>query len=127
MALAGMLSQAHDELVCDLAEIYHVYDMRALPVPTLAVLACGLGENSRVWAKLNGHKARWSEIMTAMIADRLAILVWFQTEDGHKGVNRPQMLAPMLLGISDQSEKQKKKDYLTFATGADFMRAWDSL
>lgn len=127
MALAGMISQAHDELVCDLAETYHVYDMRALPVPTLAVLACGLGENSRVWAKLNGHKARWSEIMTAMIADRLAILVWFQTEDGHKGVNRPQMLAPMLLGISDQSEQKKKKDYLTFATGADFMSAWDSL
>jgi hypothetical protein len=126
MALAGMLAQAHDELVCDLAETYHIYDMRALPVRTLAVLACGLGANSRVWATMCGYKAKWSDIVQAMIADRLAILQWFQTEDGHKGINRPQLLAPMLLGQSDQSE-DKEKEYITFDSGEDFLAAWNRL
>lgn len=121
-----MLAQAHDELICDLAETYHIYDMRALPVRTLAVLACGLGANSRVWAKMCGYKAKWPDIVQAMIADRLAILQWFQTEDGHKGVNRPQLLAPMLLGQSDQSE-DKEKEYITFDSGEDFLAAWNRL
>ena len=120
------MNAARDELICDMAETYHIYDMRALPVRTLAALACGLGANSRVWAKLNGYKAKWSDIVQAMIADRLAIIQWFQTEDGHKGVNRPQLIAPALLGQSDQSEK-KEKEYMAFDSGEDFMAAWDRL
>lgn len=123
MALAGMWSVAHDELICDLAEIYHIYDMKALPVRTLAVLSCGLGANSRVWAKLNGYGARWPDIVQALIADRLAILQWFQTEDGHKGKNKPHLLAPDLLNVPDQGGRTK---YKTFRTGADFMAAWEA-
>lgn len=124
MALAGMWSSCRDELICDMAETYHIYDMRALPVRTLAVLACGLGQNSRVWAKLNGYKAQWSDIVMAMCADHLAVLQWFQTEDGHKGQNRPQLLTPQLLNMPDQSDKSK---YKKFKTGADFMEAWNAL
>ena len=123
MALAGMWSAAKDELICDFAETYGIYDLRALPVRTLAVLACGLGQNSRVWMKTNGYSAKWSDIVLAMCADRLAILAWFQTEDGHNGENRPQMLTPQLLGMSDQSEKR----YETYDSGEDFMAAWNSL
>ena len=123
MALAGMWSAAKDELICDMAEIYGIYDLRALPVRTLAVLACGLGQNSRVWMKTNGYSAKWSDIVLAMCADRLAILAWFQTEDGHKGENRPQMLTPQLLGMSDQSEKR----YETYDSGEDFVAAWNAL
>ena len=119
-----MMSAAKDELICDLAETYHIYDLRALPVRTLAVLACGLGQNSRVWAKLNGYEAKWSDIVLAMCADRLAILQWFQTEDGMNGTNRPTMLAPALLGMTDQSEK---RTYKTYANGAAFLEAWNSL
>lgn len=123
MALAGMWSAAKDELICDMAETYGIYDLRALPVRTLAVLACGLGRNSRVWAKTQGFKAKWSEIMLAMCADRLAVLAWQNTESGSTGENFPTMLAPELLGMSDQSEKR----YETFETGADFMAAWNAL
>ena len=119
------MASAKDELICDLAETYHIYDMRALPVRTLAVLACGLGASSRTWAKLCGYKAKWSDIVMAIIADRLAILQWFQTEDGHKGVNRPQLIAPALLGQSDQSNTSN--EYLTFDSGEDFMAAWNRL
>jgi len=118
-----MWSAAKDELLCDFAETYGIYDLRALPVRTLAVLACGLGRNSRVWAKTQGFEARWSEIVLAMCADRLAVLAWQNTEDGHKGENYPTMLTPALLGMSDQSEKR----YETYDSGEDFMAAWNSL
>ena len=118
-----MWSAAKDELICDMAEIYHIYDLRALPVRTLAVLACGLGRNSRVWAKTQGFEARWSEIVLAMCADRLAVLAWQNTEDGHKGENYPTMLTPALLGMSDQSEPT----YEIFDNGDDFMAAWNQL
>lgn len=124
MALAGILSAARDELACDMAETYHVYDMQALPVRTLAVLACGLGQNSRVWARINGFNAKWSDIVLAMCADRLAILAWFQTEDGAKGKNRPEMLTPQLLNSPSQSDKTK---YQTYNSGADFLAAWNAL
>ncbi len=123
MALAGMWSAAKDELICDFAETYHIYDLRALPVRTLAVLACGLGKSSRVWAKTQGFKARWSEIVLAMCADRLAIIAWQNTESGSTGENFPTLLTPELLGMSDQSEKR----YETFDTGADFMAEWNRL
>lgn len=119
-----MLKAAGDELVCDMAETYHIYDMRSVPLRTLAILANGLGPNSRVWAKLNGYTGKWSDIVLAMCADHLATLVWFQTEDGHKGRNRPEYLVPAMLGIMDRGEKKK---FMTFATGEDFDRMWASL
>lgn len=125
MALAGILSVARDELICDMAETYHIYDLQALPVRTLAVLACGLGQNSRVWAKVNGFNAKWSDIVLAMCADRLAILTWFQTEDGAKGRNRPEMLTTQLMNRPGQSDK--KKHYQTYNSGADFLAAWEAL
>lgn len=123
MALAGMWSAAKDELICDFAETYGIYDLRALPVRTLAVLACGLGRNTRVWAKTQGFKAKWSDIVLALCADRLAVLEWQNTQDAANGENYPSMLAPELLGMSDQSEKR----YETYDSGEDFMAAWNSL
>ena len=43
-----MISRHEDDLICDMAEVYHIYDMRALPLRKLAVLACGLSADSRV-------------------------------------------------------------------------------
>ena len=118
-----MWSAAKDELICDFAETYGIYDLRALPVRTLAVLACGLGRNTRVWAKTQGFKAKWSDIVLALCADRLAVLEWQNTQDAANGENYPSMLAPELLGMSDQSEKR----YETYDSGEDFMAAWNSL
>ena len=41
-----MMALDREALLCDLAETYGIYDVRALPVSTLAVLASGLRENS---------------------------------------------------------------------------------
>lgn len=53
MTLAAMLSTDRDALICDMAETYHIYDMRALPVETLATLACGLRDDSRIKLKMS--------------------------------------------------------------------------
>ena len=51
-----MLSTDREALLCDMAETYHVYSMRALPVETLATLACGLRDDSRIKLKISGLK-----------------------------------------------------------------------
>lgn len=35
-------------MICDLAEYYHIYDYKQLPVETLAILVYGLRDNSRI-------------------------------------------------------------------------------
>jgi hypothetical protein len=49
-----MLSEDRDALICDMAETYHIYNMWALPVETVATLACGLREDSRIKLRLAG-------------------------------------------------------------------------
>lgn len=49
-----MLSADRDALICDMAETYHIYDVRALPVKMLATLACGLRDDSRIKLKITG-------------------------------------------------------------------------
>lgn len=56
MTLAVMYAADRDALLCDLAETYGVYDFRALPVATVAVLACGLRADSRIAARLSAER-----------------------------------------------------------------------
>lgn len=91
-----MLATDGDALVCDLAEVYHITDWRELPVHTVAALACGLSQDSRIKMSLSGAGASTAEIMQAAMIDRLSYLVWGQTKDAQKGRNRPQMLVDLL-------------------------------
>lgn len=91
-----MLAKNEDELICDMAETYHIYDMRALPVKTLAVLACGLSESSRVARKKAGQRLPINELLQCAIVDRIGQLVWMQSKDGAKGVNRPKLILEAL-------------------------------
>lgn len=43
-----MIATDQDALICDMAETYGIFDLQALPVATLATLAVGLRENSRI-------------------------------------------------------------------------------
>ena len=110
-----------DALICDLAETYHVMDYRALPVETLAALACGLRPESRSKRRLSGTEIDTDTLLLAVIADRLGLLVWAKTEDGINGRNRPESIAAKLLG-----EKQAKT-VESYASGEDFMAAWQSM
>ena len=116
-----MIKADEDALICDMAETYNVTDYRALPIKTAAALACGLGPDSRIKMKISGAKAPTDTILFAAMVDRLSTMVWMQSKDGAKGVNRPASILSEIYGES------KNKEITTFASGDDFDTAWNSL
>lgn len=99
-----MQKVAPDALVCDLAQTYHIYDYRSMPARYVAILACGLGEQSRTMRILSGNQYTFEQIMMASILDAVRMLVWMQSEDGARGSNRPQSVVSQLLGEEDDIE-----------------------
>ena len=91
MALAKMISVDRDALICDMAETYHIYDLRGLPGRMLAVLAFGLRADSRIMQRLNKQEFATETML-------LGLLVWHQTRDGQRGVNRPQSIIEAMTG-----------------------------
>lgn len=91
-----MLSFDRDALICDLAETYHVYDYRALPVMTLAALASGLRPDSRIKLKMANIKETSSEVLLIQIFDLLQMMryQWFATKKDPP----PKLLSDVLIG-----------------------------
>ena len=116
-----MITTDKNALICDLAETYGIYNYRALPLETLAVLSVGLRENSRIKMKLSGAKVQPDILLLAEAIDRLGVLVWFKTEDGQKGINRPKSIVSMLTG------EEKETDIISFETGAEFDAEWQRI
>lgn len=112
-----MISADEDALICDLAETYRIYDYRQLPISKVAVFACGLKEDSRIKMKLSGQSVPVDTLLLARISDKLNILVWFQTEDGQKGKNRP---TPLLDLFTRNEKTEVEKDVVVFNSGEDF-------
>ncbi len=54
LTLAGMIAEDENAVICDFAEIYHIFDYKALPVRLAATLAAGFGANSRSMQKALG-------------------------------------------------------------------------
>lgn len=114
------MSVDQDALICDFAEIYGIYDLRGVPVFTLATLAAGLRENSRIKMRLSGIGISRMEALAAAAVDRLSMLCWAQTEDGQRNENPPKSMISILL---NQEEGQERK-VQTYKNGRDFDRAW---
>ena len=66
-----MISRSQNELICDFAEEYHIYDFRNLPARTAAILAAGLRGDSRTKLKMSGLKYPVYVYLLAGIFDRL--------------------------------------------------------
>lgn len=116
-----MIGFDEEALICDLAETYQIYDYESLPVRTVAILAAGLGPNSRINIKLSGLKCSPDTFLLANILDGLNTLIWFQTKDGQKGRNRPKSVAQTYI-VQDETEKQND-EIASFETGEEFERA----
>lgn len=114
-----MLKADRDALLCDLAETYGIFDLYALPVPTLAVLASGLREDSRIKRSLSGISVPRRDLLLAAAVDRLSFLVWGMTEDAKRGTNRPKSLVAALMGETEDSG-----DVMAFDSPDDFKAAW---
>lgn len=116
-----MVALDEDSLICDLAEVYHVFDWRSLPVQTAATLAMGLGPDSRIACKLSGIPVGLSTLIQAVMADALCILVWQNSKAGHEGRNKPRSLLQTLFNI------EKKETQESFASAEDFQKWRSSL
>lgn len=120
MILAYMLNMSEDLLKCDMAETYHLYITDwydpPFPISYLADLAAGLSENSRIKRKITGQKLTTEQSLSAIMIDKLAILIWQQTKDGHKGRNLPESVYRRLSGLYEK----KKEELQAFKTIEDY-------
>lgn len=110
-----MLATDRDALICDMAEVYGVFDMYALPVGLLATLAAGLREDSRIMMALAGMKAIPPMFTLVRIADAFTVLL--QGMAGKKAGAMPDLYEDIMAG------KQKKNDTAAFATIEEFEEA----
>ena len=104
MALAHIVNAYPDELVCDMAEVYSVYDWRALPLVTAATLAQGLPASSRVMRLLSGGLPDAETMLLAMIVDRLGHIAWMFSEDGAKRINHPPYILDAITGRTPKQD-----------------------
>lgn len=78
----------------------------------IATLVCGLPEESRVVRKLTGRNYTTEQMLLASAVDRLSLLWWAQTKDGHKNRNRPKLIVEMM--------QKKEPEIKSFDSAEDF-------
>lgn len=119
-----MLRANRDGLACDMAETYGVFDIKALPVQTVAALAAGLREESRIKMHLAGRKATRVETMLAAVLDGVNRITWLLSAVcPHEGEG-PKSVLQAILG---QTERKGNETIMVFESTEDFERAWAEL
>lgn len=118
-----MIKLDEDALICDLAETYQIYDYKQLPPMRIAVFSIGLRDNSRIKMKASGQTVSIDTLLLAGISDKLSTLVWFQTEDGQKGKNRPTSI----IDLFTNNKTESNEDVIVFNSGEDFIKARSEL
>lgn len=114
------MNECEDELICDFAETYHIYDYKSLPPSLAGILCAGLREDSRVKMKLSGSTLNMIHTLLARMVDELSFLSWTKTKDGLKNRNKPQSVLKILT-------EQKEEDYKVYQTAEDFKAVWDEI
>ena len=112
MTLAVMLSTDRDAFICDMAETYHILDVWALPVYTLAVLASGLREDSRIRMKMSGMRYVPMELLAARCADTLAFIL--HVLGSKEGTDPPVSILDDIFG------RLPEKETVGFSSAAEF-------
>ena len=123
MILASMIERGEDALICDMAETYHIYEMRSFRASYIATLAAGLREDSRIMMLFSGNKIRPSLLLQAASLDKLALLWWAETKDGQKNRNRPESVVESLT----KENKQTEEPPIVFESAEEFNRAREEM
>lgn len=113
-----MIEFDEDALICDLAETYHIYDYRSLPVQLVATLSAGLRDDSRIKMAAAGVPARQNIILLATIADLLDGIRYMFADEDSKRSYIPISMTGAIFG-----EKVKPKGKTSFATPEEFEEA----
>lgn len=119
-----MIQEGEDDLICDLAETYGIYNYKSLPVQLVATFSYGLSENSRIKRKLRGEKEtteQYQQRILIAIFDRINWLAWSRSEDAANNVNRPESLYDKIYN----PHKDDDKKVVSFRSGEDFMKEWN--
>lgn len=114
MILAGVLKLYKEEMICDLAEYYGIYDYESHPPQRVAIFVKGLGQKSRIMNKIANTKTVREDILLTAIFDNLNWLLWSKTKDGQKNKNKPNQLLEVIF------DKTKNDDINSFYSGKDF-------
>ena len=104
-----MLATDRDALLCDLAEVYHIFDFNALPVLTLAALSYGLRDDSRIKMKMAGINYISPVVILASISDNLAGLRYSLT--AKKGDQKPKMFGKLMTQKTERKPARKSAAY----------------
>lgn len=116
-----MLRIDREALECDLAETYHILDIRALPPYKVALFACGLRAESRIKMKLANQKYPYKILLMANIIDQLSILNWLQS--GGKRKKPPSLYSKLM----DLATERESRDYMVYNSPDDFEKAREKL
>ncbi|MDD6366225.1 MAG: hypothetical protein PUG17_04140 [Stecheria intestinalis] len=107
--------------MCDLAEAYHLYDMKALRPSQIAVLVSGLGANSRVSKKRNGIVNELpDQLFEAVLIDKLTNVIWLLAD--HSEREYPPRITDWIFG-KDQQQDNAQKNVRSFDSQEDFFKA----
>ena len=117
-----MINENEDALICDLAETYHIYDYRSLPARTVATLAVGLRNDSRIKMHLSGEPLTFEQLMMVKIYDLLNWLAWTKTKKAENGHGMPERLEDRI-----RKSSREKSDVVEFDSGEEFKRARDRM
>ena len=116
-----MISLDEDALICDLAETSHLYDYRSLPLQTVATLAAGLRDNSRIKLIAAGVPVAVETLLLASIADRVEAFRLGFTKDADRAKMPPSFVSQLL---GEEQPKENKTQALAFKTVEDFNKAY---
>ena len=107
MALANMIKTDESALICDLAETYHIYDYRSLPLHLVATFSVGLRENSRIKKIMAGMKYDFETLLLAAIVDGINLSNWSMSENARNGGKKPESIVNRLLGIEPTNNRNE--------------------
>ena len=94
-----MIAEGRQELICDLAETYGIYDYRQLPPMTVAALSVGLRDDSRIKMKMTDSRLTIEQMLMAIIADRLGSLM------NAMGGNVDFSIYDKLMGLDEEEQE----------------------
>lgn len=115
--LSRLIALDEGALICDLAEVYGVFDYREHSAFFISTLAAGLDDNSRSKAALSGIGLPLDRYILAYCADKLSAIAWLMSEDGAKGRNRPRSLIEILRG---ENGEKRESDVMAFDSVEEF-------
>ena len=115
MILAHLLTDSEDEIICDLAETYHILNYRELSPDLVATLVIGLPDHSRIKKKIAKKTSTLEQELLALIIDLMAISMW--NRSGRKGPKPPSIYKVL-------SKEDTEKDELESFDSPEEYEAW---